>query len=38
MLASDVLKFFPEKLAKKLGIDKNKIIPLVEEANDLFKN
>jgi hypothetical protein len=36
MLANNVLKFSPEKLAKKLGISENKIIPLAQEAKDLF--
>jgi len=38
MLAKDVLKFSAEKLAEKLRVDKNKIVPLVQEAKDLFKN
>ena len=38
MLAKNVLKFSPEQLAKKLGVDRNKIAPLVEEAKILFEN
>lgn len=38
MLAKDVLRFPPEKLAQKLGINEDKIIPLAQEAKDLFKN
>ncbi len=38
MLAKNVLKFSPEQLAKKLGVDNNKIISLIQEAKALFKS
>ncbi len=38
MLAKDVLRVSPDKLAKKLRLNRNKILPLLREAEILFEN